>query len=311
MADADCTRTHICAYCGTEFGGRKKRFCSTDCQIKAKTGHDPAGHKCHECGARFTGRKKKYCSTACADEAKRQRDILKKAITRRAQGQKPRATAISHLQGTPIYKRIMRFRSARSGGRVIQYRPLNDGERAIWQAHQARKANWARYLKACDAIDNPKEPSVLALMTDEQRRATDARRWQWRYNNDPEFRAKQKARLLAKKQRRRYQKKLTDDGTVTGDVIYQRKDCVYCGAPLTPESRTIDHMIPLNLGGTHSASNVTACCLSCNSKKRDLPFDEWLERLDEPHRSNAEREYVRKQGAHPNQLTLTAVASHP
>lgn len=272
MADTDCTLTHTCAHCETK----------------------------------FTGRKKKYCSESC----RRARDALVKEWARRGRGRPIRQTQISHLRGTPIYKRIMRFRSARRGGRKPHQVPL-PRERPIWLAHQLRKANWARYLKACDEIDNPKEPSVWALMTDAQRRMASGRLWAYRYNNDPEFRAKQKARLLAKKQRRRYQKKLTDDGTVTGVVIYQRKDCVYCGVPLTPENRTIDHMTPLNLGGAHSASNVTACCLSCNSKKRDLPFDEWLDRLDEPHRSRAEREYIKKQNAHPKQLTLTAVAPAP
>jgi len=44
---------------------------------------------------------------------------------------------------------------------------------------------------------------------------------------------------------------------------YENK-CLCCGAK---EKMTIDHVIPLILGGTNSIENVQPLCLSCNSKK--------------------------------------------
>lgn len=67
-------------------------------------------------------------------------------------------------------------------------------------------------------------------------------------------------------------------------------------------------MIPLHLGGEHSAANVTPCCLSCNSRKQAQPFDEWLDNLSEPHKTRALREYMRKRGSHPRQSTLKLAA---
>ena len=44
--------------------------------------------------------------------------------------------------------------------------------------------------------------------------------------------------------------------------------CVYCGEikPLT-----MDHIIPLSKGGTHTKNNIVPACRPCNSAKRDRP----------------------------------------
>lgn len=39
--------------------------------------------------------------------------------------------------------------------------------------------------------------------------------------------------------------------------------CMYCDAPAT----TIDHFVPIKLGGTNKESNLAPACLSCNSSK--------------------------------------------
>lgn len=252
-------------------------------------------HECSHCGCHFDGRKRKYCSDECAAQAKRHRDARNKAKARRSKGIQPRASKPSGYYRTPEYKRIQRFRQARREGRVPKHRPL-PAVRAIHRAHQARVKAWKRYLRACDRLD---------------RRAnamTPAEKWRWRYRHDPEFRAKQQARLRAKKYRRRLQKKASDDGTVGPECYGTRPRCLYCDTRLTNQSRPLDHMVPLDLGGMHSASNVTECCLSCNSRKGNRAFDDWLAQLSEPHRTRAEREYVRKQGASPRQLTLTHAA---
>lgn len=40
--------------------------------------------------------------------------------------------------------------------------------------------------------------------------------------------------------------------------------CVKCGLPTTPDDRTIEHMIPIALGGTSDMSNLTLAHIACN-----------------------------------------------
>lgn len=49
--------------------------------------------------------------------------------------------------------------------------------------------------------------------------------------------------------------------------------CAYCDNSIIGQY-TIDHIIPLSLGGQDKLKNITLCCHSCNSSKGDrLPFE--------------------------------------
>jgi 5-methylcytosine-specific restriction endonuclease McrA len=48
--------------------------------------------------------------------------------------------------------------------------------------------------------------------------------------------------------------------------------CSYCGSI---KDLTIDHIIPLSRGGTHSFSNLTCACRTCNEQKGDRTPEEW------------------------------------
>jgi 5-methylcytosine-specific restriction endonuclease McrA len=47
--------------------------------------------------------------------------------------------------------------------------------------------------------------------------------------------------------------------------------CLRCGR--NDVKMTMDHIVPLSKGGTHTADNVQPLCLSCNSRKRDKYID--------------------------------------
>lgn len=51
--------------------------------------------------------------------------------------------------------------------------------------------------------------------------------------------------------------------------------CIYCDTSLTKSNRSIDHVVPLSLGGPHHVSNLVPSCISCNSSKGDRKLDDW------------------------------------
>ena len=58
--------------------------------------------------------------------------------------------------------------------------------------------------------------------------------------------------------------------------------CVYCGRLLDDEhiesdrERTLDHLVPRSLGGSHGAYNLVTCCGHCNSARQELSVRDWL-----------------------------------
>lgn len=53
--------------------------------------------------------------------------------------------------------------------------------------------------------------------------------------------------------------------------------CMVCGQS-PPSSLSLDHLIPLSRGGSHTRRNCRPMCRSCNSSKRASALTEWLPR---------------------------------
>lgn len=79
-------------------------------------------------------------------------------------------------------------------------------------------------------------------------------------------REKQKSRQL--KKTRWWRQKLSAGG------------CYYCHRPCPPGELTMDHIIPLSLGGMSLKSNIVAACKDCNNKKKNHLPHEWKEYMD-------------------------------
>lgn len=47
--------------------------------------------------------------------------------------------------------------------------------------------------------------------------------------------------------------------------------CRYCGGP----ANTVDHVLPVDKGGTHDRSNLVAACGTCNASKGNRTLQEW------------------------------------
>lgn len=57
---------------------------------------------------------------------------------------------------------------------------------------------------------------------------------------------------------------------------YLDGECIYCGCK--PKNLTVDHIIPINHGGTEEWGNLAPACLNCNRSKGNANvFDWWLE----------------------------------
>lgn len=55
--------------------------------------------------------------------------------------------------------------------------------------------------------------------------------------------------------------------------------CEYCQNDNTP--LTIDHYVPVELGGTDEISNLMACCSKCNRRKANMSPAEWEKYMKE------------------------------
>ena len=128
------------------------------------------------------------------------------------------------------------------------------------------------------------------------------------------YRHSNRGLLKVKHERRRDRLKAQNNQTITPDFITslfeKAKSCPYCGKTMLDGSgnmedlKSLDHLIPIAKGGLHAQHNVTVCCHSCNSSKNSKSFPEWLDCLDEPHRTRAEKLYIKKYGASPIQGVL-------
>lgn len=56
--------------------------------------------------------------------------------------------------------------------------------------------------------------------------------------------------------------------------------CEYCGAPLTRDKATLDHVKPLSAGGYDRLRNCVLACLACNQRKGAMSREQFLKVLD-------------------------------
>ena len=66
-------------------------------------------------------------------------------------------------------------------------------------------------------------------------------------------------------------------------LVFSRDNhqCQYCGwkngiEGVQDRVLTLDHIVPISFGGTHTASNLRTCCLKCNLKKHYRILDETI-----------------------------------
>ena len=87
--------------------------------------------------------------------------------------------------------------------------------------------------------------------------------------------------MLQHKHRQRANGRYACDGTVSvkalRELFSEFTYCPYCGVELLADNRSLDHKTPLSKGGLHTISNLIPCCFKCNSKKGAMPYDQWMQ----------------------------------
>jgi len=70
---------------------------------------------------------------------------------------------------------------------------------------------------------------------------------------------------------------------VDRQAIYDRDDgiCHLCGEPVPRENFTLDHLVPISLGGPHTSANVAIAHASCNFRRGTKSVEEFRRSLTE------------------------------
>lgn len=92
------------------------------------------------------------------------------------------------------------------------------------------------------------------------------------------YRSKKHINYYPKKKRFGYASKFTDNQNKEWLEKLRKQDfrCVYCGRKVF---LTVDHIIPLSLGGKHNIRNMQGVCRDCNLKKGDLTDEEYRAKI--------------------------------
>jgi hypothetical protein len=68
---------------------------------------------------------------------------------------------------------------------------------------------------------------------------------------------------------------------IRNDVIERDGSiCCYCDKVLLLEEVSLDHLIPDSKGGLFNATNLTVACASCNARRGNFPFFDYIKRFN-------------------------------
>src|SRR5579871_2292689 len=56
--------------------------------------------------------------------------------------------------------------------------------------------------------------------------------------------------------------------------------CCYCDKVLTPETVTMEHIVPDSKRGTFNTTNLTVSCSECNNRRGNRPFFEYCKQFN-------------------------------
>lgn len=209
-------------------------------------------YTCERCGTAFerppsrNGRVPRFCSKRCKDNGYLARDfICQHCGTAWSAESKP---------GRPPAYCSPECRRLEGVARAAAWYESNRDRVPLQPAQQpkVKAARWAAYYAA--NRERLIAASVLYARTNpEQKRARDAARY-------------------ALTRGAPYAERFTLDEVFERD----RKRCHLCRKRVARKDATIDHLVPVALGGEHTRANVALAHRSCNSSKKTKPMGEQL-----------------------------------
>lgn len=153
----------------------------------------------------------------------------------------------------------------------------------IVRKDEQNNISWAKQ-KICDSCEHKNSLACHKIIyerdkfeiLEESRNNQQKKEYQKEYRNSPTGKLKKQ---ISNAKRRALKSSTSEEGI--SDYIERlfsmTKNCTYCDK----ESKlTIDHMLPLNKGGTHTKENISLCCSSCNSKKGTMNLEEYFDYLE-------------------------------
>ena len=259
---------------------------------------------CKACGRE--GVRSKYCGPVCRAKA----DVDARRFRRGISAQ-PRACACCRVvkafdqfgkgairckacgHRSPEARRAERARIATKAGKAYhpgrRTAPITESEKTERTEATRTKRCMRRLMRSMLSKVNAKirkrvardakKPYVMQRSEDGRSTHPYSVAWRNQYNTDPEFRLKERTRARVRKLKH-LGRSMVDDGTVTAAQLLTERDCPYCSIELNDSNRVIDHMMPLVKGGHHTASNVIACCWTCNARKGSKDWAIWLTLID-------------------------------
>jgi 5-methylcytosine-specific restriction endonuclease McrA len=277
-----------CQFCGVlverqRCGGPEAKFCSKPCSVGVRGTRDCM---CKQCGKVWSepnrnGQAPRYCSDECLREALNERRRMQYAkrervpsnrvlgATRLATCKRCRAQWEAPVKDgpAPSFCSLECFKAARRVKNDDEYRrQANAKARAAYAADEdARRRKQERHLERLQS-----DPDYA-----ERRRKYAAAIYQRKWASDPAFRTSRYA-----SRSKYYAKTRGAPGAelFSLDYIFWRDKgkCHLCRKKVKREDASMDHLVPVSLGGEHTRANVALAHLSCNSRKKTKAMGEQL-----------------------------------
>ena len=249
-----------CEQCGGEFApdgrGRKQRYCSERCRHQANYAKGTSNeYTCKYCGKTYKAKRKErdqFCSRECAR--------LFGHPERRKPKPEPKPMPMCAVCGKPCKSRVAKTCciSCRSAYISIKARERNETATAEGRSE--------RPCKQCGAMFAPEYGSKRRSFCGDKC----SKRWARKHR---EHNLNARARKLL---RRVYGDAWPEHyESINKRKVFQRDGwrCQLCGCKIKrtksyhPQQATVDHIVPLSVGGDHMYVNVQAACMACNSRK--------------------------------------------
>ena len=139
------------------------------------------------------------------------------------------------------------------------------------EERRRKRSEYYHLNKESEAANNKrwrdKNPHYVSPWKKNNKDRINATRRLWRANNPD--------KVYAKNHNRRIKVTLTPFPALEWkDRLDRFGDyCPYCDTK--GHKLTLDHVIPITLGGTNDIWNLVPCCISCNCSKNNKPLWEW------------------------------------